>query len=65
MMTMVTKSLFDDRDDSQLYDLMVDEFPDPEGYYVGQEDQPEGDDVDADGYDDRDPYELDVAYDAY
>jgi hypothetical protein len=45
----------------------LDSMPDPEGYYLGQEDRGgEDEDYDQDGYDDMDMYEPDVfSYDAF
>jgi hypothetical protein len=47
----------------------LDSMPDPEGYYVGQEERYSGDGEDGDaqdGYDDMDMYEPDVfSYDAF
>ena len=48
-----------------LDDIDQDTYPDPEGYYVGQEDEDYDPNSDGDEYDYDDGYEPDFAYDAF
>jgi hypothetical protein len=48
-----------------IHDLPDDRLPDPEGYYVGQEDFGFDDEDEASDNDYDDAYEPDISYDAY